>query len=236
MLNSTDNSISAFSLDPTTGDLSALATYPIVASVANPQSIQMVRAGNYLYVAEYANNGVEVFTITAGSGVLTQGVMGSPFTTDVSPHSLAVDPSGSVLYTANEGASGDGSVSAFTVNASSGVLISASALPLPIQAANQISIDPQGKFLFVTESNALAVYPITLSTAALGAAVAAPPFAAGSVPFSVSVDLTGQFVYVADYGLASVSQFTMDTGTGVLTAMQVPTVAAGLNPVFSAIH
>jgi 6-phosphogluconolactonase len=234
VLNMADNSISAFSLGAT-GALGALTTYPIVAPVANPQARQMIGAGNYLYVAEYANNAVEVFSITAGTGVLTQGVTGSPFPTDTGPYSLVADPSGAVLYTANIASSGAGSISPFTIN-SSGVLTSASVLPLAIPAVNYISIDPQGKFLFVTESNALAVYPITLSTAALGAPVVAPAFAAGSVPISVSVDLTGQFVYVADYGLDSVSQFTMDTGTGVLTPMQVPTVAAGIGPVTIAIH
>ncbi len=235
LLNTADNSISAFSLDPSTGDLGAPATYPIVEPIANPQPRQMARAGNYLYVAEYANNAVEVFAITAGTGVLTQGVTGSPFTTDTGPYSLAVDPSGSVLYTANVASTGSGSVSPFTIN-SSGVLTPASALPLAIPVFFYISIDPLGKFLFVTEDNAVAAYPITASTAALGVPIAAPGIAAGSFPYSVSIDLTDSFVYVANNGAANVSQFNFDSTAGALTPMQVPTVAAGRNPVFSAIH
>ncbi len=146
VLNLTDNSISAFSLNPATGVLSALATptYPVMSTNPNPQTEQMVRAGNYLYVAEYATNSVEVFAITAGTGALTQGVTGSPFATDTGPYSLAADPSGSVLYTANLGATAAGSISGFTINSSTGILTPAGAQPLAIPAVNYISIDPQG--------------------------------------------------------------------------------------------
>jgi 6-phosphogluconolactonase len=237
VLNLTDNSISAFSLNPASGVLSALPTptYPVMSTNPNPQTEQMVRAGNYLYVAENATNSVEVFAITAGTGALTQGVTGSPFATDTGPYSLAADRSGSVLYTANRGATAAGSISGFTVNSSTGILTPAGAQPLAIPATNYLSIDPQGKFLFVTETNAVAVYPITRSSGVLGAAVAGPPFAAGSNPYSVSVDLTDQFVYVANDGAANVSEFTLDS-TGVLTPMQGSPVAAGSNPGFIAIH
>ncbi|MGO9933024.1 MAG: beta-propeller fold lactonase family protein [Steroidobacteraceae bacterium] len=233
VLNVADNSISAFSLDQT-GALSVLATYPIVQTNPNPQPLQMVRAGNYLYLAEYASSSVEVFAITPATGELMEGVTGSPFATDTEPYSLAVDPSGLVLYTANVGSTGSGSISAFTIS-SSGVLVSASALPLAIPVAEDISIDSQGHFLFVTEANGVAVYPIIISTGLLGAAVAGSPFAAGTTPYSVNVDLTDQFVYVANYGSANVSQFTLGN-TGVLTPQPGSPIAAGNDPVFVAIH
>jgi 6-phosphogluconolactonase len=235
VLNAADNSISAFSLDQTTGVLSSLATYPIVETSPNPKPLQLARAGNYIYVAENATNSVEVFAIAAGTGVLTEGVAGSPFATDSGPYSLATDPSGSVLYTANTGSSGGGSISGFTIN-SSGALTPASALPLAIPVVNYISVDPQGKFLFVTENNAIAVYPITLSTGMLGTPVPGPVFAAGSFPYSISVDLTDQFVYVANYNSANVSEFILDSNSGVLSAQQGSPIASGTNPVFIAIH
>jgi len=200
----------------------------------NPQPEQMVRAGNYLYVAEYAANSVEVLAIGAG-GVLTQGVVGSPFATDTSPYSLAADPAGSVLYTANIGSNAAGSISAFTVNPATGGLTPVGAQPLAIPVYNNISIDPQGNFLFVTENNAVAVFPITKSTGALGAGVSGPAFAAGSNPYSVSVDNTDQFVYVANDGTANVSEFLLDN-TGVLTPMPGSPVGAGNEPDFVAIH
>jgi 6-phosphogluconolactonase len=236
VLNLTDNSISAFSLNQSTGVLSTLATYPIVETNPNPQAEQIVRAGNFLYVAESATNSVQVFSIAASTGLLTQGVTGSPFATDTGPYSLAANPSGSVLYTANRGATAAGSISAFTVNSSTGMLTPVTAQPLAIPVSNYLSIDPQGIFLFVTENNAVAVYPITKSSGVLGTAVAGPPFAAGSLPYSVGVDLTDQFVYVANDGSANVSEFMLNSSTGVMTPMAGSPVAAGINPDFIAIH
>jgi 6-phosphogluconolactonase len=238
VLNLTDNSISAFSLNPATGVLSALATptYPVMSTNPNPQTEQIVRAGNYLYVAEFATNSIEVFAITAGTGALTQGVTGSPFATDTGPYSLAADPSGSVLYAANRGATAAGSISGFTINSSTGILTPVGTQPLAIPAVNHISIDPQGSYLFVTETDAVAVYPITRPTGVLGTAVPGPAFVAGSNPYSVSVDLTDQFVYVANHGSANVSEFLLDSSTGVLTAQQGSPIGAGTNPVFIAIH
>lgn len=235
VLSSNDSSISAFSLDQSTGELSALATYPITEANPSPQPRQLVRAGNYLYVAEYGANSIEVFVIAPGTGTLTQGVAGSPFATDTQPYSLAVDPSGSVLYSANTGPDGAGSISPFTINSSTGVLTPASVLPLAIPAYNQISIDPQGKFLFVTEIDGVSVYPISTSNGTLGAPVAGPPFTTGSFPYSVSVDITGEFAYVANAGQADVSEFTLDSSTGVLTPIQGSPVAAGDNPTSVAI-
>ena len=107
---------------------------------------------------------------------------------------------------------------------------------LAIPVVNHISIDPQGAYLFVTETDAVAVYPITRPTGMLGTAVPGPAFVAGSNPYSVSVDLTDQFVYVANYGSANVSEFLLDSSTGVLTAQQGSPIGAGTNPVFIAIH
>jgi 6-phosphogluconolactonase len=236
VLNLADNSISAFSVAQASGILAALATYPITEVNPDPQPEQIVRAGNFLYVAEFATNSVEVFAITAGSGVLTQGVTGAPFATDEGPFSLAVDPSGSVLYTANVASTAAGSISAFTVNALNGVLTAVSAQSLAIPVANQISIDPQGKFLFVTENDAVAIYPIAQVTGMLGAAVAAPPFVTGSNPYAVSIDATDQFVYVGNKGSANVSEFTLDSSTGVMTPMPGSPLAAGINPGFIAIR
>ena len=70
----------------------------------------------------------------------------------------------------------------------------------------------------------------------LGPAVAGSPFATGLTPLTVSVDLTDQFVYVANYGSANVSEFLLDSSTGVLTAQSGSPIGTGANPVFIAIH
>lgn len=128
-----------------------------------------------------------------------------------------------MLYTAN----GTANVSAFTVNPSSGALTPVAGNPQAIPVSSYVSIDSQGKFLFVTESAGVAVYPINKTTGALGVAATGSPFAAGSNPYSVSVDPTGQFVYVGNDTSANVSEFTLNGTTGVLTAVTGSPVAAG---------
>ncbi len=82
----------------------------------------------------------------------------------------------------------------------------------------------------------LAVYPIDATTAALGTASTGSPFATGTNPYSVSIDPTGDFVYVANDQSANVSEFTLNSTTGVLSPVMGSPVAAGSNPDFIAIR
>lgn len=181
-------------------------------------------------------------TIAAGTGELARPITETPATTGPAPAGLAINPSGSVLYTANSGAGQNSSISAFTVDSSTGALTSIAGNPLAIPVAGYISIDPQGKFLFVPEANSmagsvgLAVYPIDATTAALGTASTGSPFATGTNPYSVSIDPTGDFVYVANDQSANVSEFTLNSTTGVLSPVMGSPVAAGSNPDFIAIR
>jgi len=58
---------------------------------------------------------------------------------------------------------------------------------------------------------------------------AAATVATGTYPYSVTVDPTGQYAYVANYNSANVSQYTIGS-TGALTAMSTATVATGNSP------
>jgi 6-phosphogluconolactonase len=237
--NFSDNTISGYSLDKSTGALAPLANSPYTALGINPQPSQIATAGSYLYVADSGTNIVEFFAIAAGTGELSRPITETPATTDTAPLSLAVNSSGSVLYTANAGSGQQGSISAFTVNSSSGALSAVAGNPLAIAARGYISIDPQGKYLFVPElvagTNGISVYSLDSTTGVPGTAVAGSPFATGSNAYSVSVDPTGQFVYVGNDGSANVSEFALNRSTGALTPVAGSPVPAGANPDFVAI-
>ena len=222
MANYGDNTISAYSLSTATGVLTPLTGSPFAVPGVGPGPVQIVASGDYLFSANMNAGTVAVFAITSGTGVLTQGINGSPFATDVRPRSIAVDPTGKVLYTANAGAGGAGSISGYTVDLSSGALTPVAGSPFPIPVTYNIGIDSQSRYLFVTEAAGVAVYPIVnTATGLLNSPVAGSPFAAGTTPFSVSIDLADQFVYVANDGSASVSQYTFSPATGVLTPVAV---------------
>jgi 6-phosphogluconolactonase (cycloisomerase 2 family) len=218
--------ISAYSVS-NSGALVPLAKYT-VSSALNTAVV----AGNYLYVAGYYTNSITVFSI-GSSGKLSQNVPGSPFPTDTGPYSIVADPSASVLYTANNGVptgteATPGSISAFTINSSTGALTPVPGNPQPIAAQGSLSLNPIGEFLLVPERIGVAVYGIDTATGALSAA-AGSPFVAGTAPSVVSVDPTGRFVYVVNNGSNNVSEFKLES-TGALTPLAGSPVPVENNP------
>ena len=69
----------------------------------------------FLFVAEF-NTGLRVLSIGT-SGALSE-ISGSPYTAGTGPTGVIVDPTGSYVYVANKGSN---NISAYTLNASSGV-------------------------------------------------------------------------------------------------------------------
>ncbi|MFI4889304.1 MAG: beta-propeller fold lactonase family protein [Steroidobacterales bacterium] len=226
-----DSTISAYALTVASGALTALSGSPYAIPGTSPAPRQIARSGDYLFSANFNANSVQVFAIAAGTGELTSGIGGSSFATDAQPHSLAINPAGTVLYTANNGAGGTGSISAFTLDLSTGKLTPVTGSPYAIPVVNNITVDSQNHYLMVTESAGIAVYPIVNpATGVLNLPIAGSPFATGTNPYSVSVDLTDQFVYVGNDGSANISEFTLNGATGVLTAVAGSPMAAGANP------
>lgn len=229
--NVTSNNISAFSINATTGALTAITGSPFTVSGTNPQPQSIGTAGNFVYVVNGGTNTAAAFAVTAGTGALTAALT---MATGVSPYSMAIDPSGAVAYVANAGTAGS-SISAYTINSTTGALTPNAGNPLAIQPGNYLSIDPLGKFLFVPGATGVSVYPINTTTAALGTPAAGSPFVTGNNPYSVRVDPSGKFAYVANDGSGTVSAFTLNSSTGVLTAVTGSPFTAGQFPDFLAI-
>jgi len=187
-------------------------------------------AGGYIYTANSTADTISAFAITAGTGVLT-AVPGSPFTTASLPESIAIDPTGSFLYVANEGSN---QVSVYTISPASGALTPIAGSPF---AAGEFPIwlqmHPSGKFLFAlnagtNELGNVTAFLIDSSSGALST-VPSSPFAVGTQPLSMTVDPSGNFLYVTNqqrtvYPLAccvnDVSMYTIDTTTGALSALR----------------
>jgi YVTN family beta-propeller protein len=146
---------------------------------------------------------------------------------------VCVDPSGRFAYVANFGSD---NVSAYTINASTGVLTeidqNGATAGTAVAAGSHpfsISIDPSGKFAYVAnlDSDTVSAYTINATTGALTSVGA--DVAAGDGPFIVTVDPSGQFAYVGNSYSNTVSTYTINATTGVLTPVG-SSVASGNGP------
>jgi DNA-binding beta-propeller fold protein YncE len=86
----------------------------------------------------------------------------------------------------------------------------------------------------LSASSNVSAYTVDSSTGAL-TAVSGSPFAAGTGPYSVTVDPSGKFTYAVNYFSNNVSAYTIDSSTGALTVVSGSPFAAGLQPTSVAI-
>jgi 6-phosphogluconolactonase (cycloisomerase 2 family) len=227
------NNVSGYRIDPRTGALTAIPGSPFPAGSV-PFSVAVAPNGKFAYVANQGSNNVSGYAIDRKTGALT-AIAGSPFPAGSTPFSVAVDRSGSFAYTANFGSN---NVSGYTIDPSTGALTpiaASSGNPFPAGSAPvSVAVDPSGKFAYVANfgSNNVSGYTIDPSTGALTpiAASSGNPFPAGSGPFSVAVDPSGTFAYVANNGSNNVSGYRIDPKTGALTAITGAPFPAEVEP------
>ena len=131
---------------------------------------------------------------------------GSPFPAGGNPLSLAVGAGGKFLYTANPDATNP-SISGFSIDPTSGALSPLSGSPFPLPVSHYMATDQTGTYLYVTSGASIVGYAIDATTGAL-TALPGFPVAAGANAYSVSIDPTNQFLYVANDGAANVCGFT----------------------------
>jgi 6-phosphogluconolactonase len=237
----TDGSVSAYSIDPTTGVLTSTSGG---ISGNSPKfccftAVAVHPSDKFAYVAngDSTPRSVSMYTINSSSGALTRfGTIAA----EGFPTSVVVDPSGQFVYVAAEtdsGIPGAGSVSMYAINATTGALTSigtiATGTMIAQSSSNSIVVDPTGAFAYVTNSgsNNVSMYSINATT---GVLTSAGTIDAGTTPLSVAVDPTGKFAYVTNFNSNDVSMYTINATTGVLTS--IGTIATGQSPTLIAIH
>jgi 6-phosphogluconolactonase len=169
------------------------------------------------FVFESNNNQVSIFQVDSTSGSVT--ATPNPVPGPSLSGGLALT-STNFLYVAD---SGNNAVDAFTVNPSTGALATVSGSPYTVasgQGAQGMSVDPGGKFLFVTQHNTNQVAAFTINSTGQLTAVAGSPFPAGSFPEESIVDPSGKFLYVSNNmdALGGISAYTIGSD-GTLTAV-----------------
>jgi len=232
--NSGTNTVYAYAVDPASGALRAVAGSPF-ATGAGPVAIAIDPAGKVAIVANQTSGNVSAFTINATTGAFTQAP-GSPFATGATPTSVGITPSGQYAYVANGLAN---NVSGFSIDGTTGAL---TAVPGGSFAAGSSPVslmaDPSGKFVYVlnagSASETITAYAIDTSTGNLAVVASVRTRGEGSsIALSggaAAVTYTPKYAYVANNYGNTISAYSVNPATGVLTSIAGSPFATGSAP------
>jgi 6-phosphogluconolactonase len=192
--------------------------------------------------------GIHIFRVNRDTGAMQPAGV---YRMGTSPSHLAVNATGTRLYSANEtdrvGEEKEGTVSAFSIDRADGQLTLLNSVRSGGAGPTYVSIHPSGRFLLVANyfGGSVAVLPV-LSGGRLGEATDvkvdvgeigptratnAPP---GSFAFSghdrthahmIQADPSGRFVLHVDLGLDRIFVWKFDEQKGTLTANEPPSVS-----------
>ena len=229
------NQVSGFSINTSTGALSAPETIP---GPNDSVGIAGSPAANLLYVSDFAGNALDGFSINSSSGALGT-ITGFPLSLGNSPGAagIAIDPAGKFLFVTDLNA---GVIEGFNIGPH-GTLSSVGGSPFPASnSPSHAAVDPSGKFLFVSNTNdalgGISAYRIG-STGTLSVVQGSPfPTQAFGGPATLAVHSSGKFLYVAMSGTANpnhlIFAFTIDFTTGILGPVANSPFNAGTDPLF----
>ncbi len=176
------NTVSAYSVDTSTGSLTEIPGSPFPAG-PNPFFVAVHPSGNFLYADNVNGQSVSAYALDSITGALRE-IAGSPFTVGSGPRAMALDPAGKYAFVANTNSN---NMSAFTIESTTGALQPIAGSPFPTGTSPDWAIvDPLGKFLYVVnfDSNNISVFTIDPASGFLTGVGTVP---AGSGPISMTL-------------------------------------------------
>ena len=198
-----------------------------VVSGISPVALRVDSTGQWLIVVDPTPKAY-VFSINTTNGTLTSA--GSVPLGTGSPNHMTITPDNTLVYVSL----GTGGVAILTFNSTTGVLTNNNQILAPKQnlnAAQGLTVDPTGTYLFVAETGTsiVRVLSITASTGALKE-LTGSPYTTGTGPTGVLIDSTGSYLYVTNRGSNNVSAFLLSS-SGALTQISGSPFATGINPI-----
>jgi 6-phosphogluconolactonase len=214
--------IDGFSINQTTGALTALAGSPFStgtlsvpgALAAPPGDLGSSPGSSLLYATDSGT--IDMFTISA-AGVPT-ALSGSPFVPGVG-FSIVVDPSGNFLYAADDDP--PGGIFAFTTD-SAGALAPVPDSPFTIPGQTvadslPMGIVDNGSYVYAALSQSNQIAAFSIASGGTLTPVPNSPFPAGTAPSAVA--FAGNFLYAINASDGTISGYSIDPATGVLTPL-----------------
>jgi 6-phosphogluconolactonase (cycloisomerase 2 family) len=227
---SSGGNVSAYTIDATTGALTAVKGSPFSAGT-EPSGVAIDPTGKFAYVSNYGDNDVDAYTIDATTGALT-AVKGSPFPTGEEPEYVAIDPKGKFAYVPNYESN---SVSAYAIE-SDGALKPVKGSPFAAGTETAgATVNPSGKFVYAPNYGADTVSAYTIESSGALKPVKGSPYVTGSSPTNVVVDPNGKYAYVVDDASSNVSAYAINATSGALTQVKGSPFTAGTGPEYVAV-
>jgi 6-phosphogluconolactonase len=251
-----DSSVSAYSIDLSTGLLTANGGE--VATGKVPSAMLLAPSGTLLFVANSnptvppnspactlpSPGTITAYTVNT-NGTLTAVSGSSP--TGLVPLAMAIDSGGHFLFVANQGLQCDpasGSISVFSIQDKTLTEVPGSPFPSAVQNApsgtgpSGIAVTPDGKFLYV--ANQFDSTLTKFSVDASGVLTQGPVVSVGTTPSAATITADGGVLYVAN--ASTISAFTIcnqiltscndpTSPDGSLTAVAGSPFSAGIQPV-----
>jgi len=216
------NQIQAFSINHTTGALTAVQGSPF--TTAGGSTVASDPQGHFLFVGSTSTGQISVFQINATTGVLTQNSNSPFFTTLLFSYFVSVDGQGKYLYVGQHNPSLPTGV--FSIDPTTGDLQSVGTFSLGVSGGSIASFNSGASEFYVAGSgiggdNNLYVFAIDPTTG-IPSPVNGQPFPTSATPNFVAVHPSGKFLYVSelDSSQAGVFEgFQLDSSTGAVTAL-----------------
>lgn len=248
------NQVSAFAVDPGTGAFTPVPGSPFPTGI-NPGQIDLSPDGTFAYVANLNGGTVSAYSIDPATGALDPvtaggagpcGVIPDPgncFAAGTGPRDVTVASGGGHVYVVNLA---DDSVSAYSIDPVNGALAELAGSPLA--AGNgpwAVALSADGAYAYVANfvGDDVSVYsidastgvPSPMTTGGAGACNGATPdpgncFAAGNGPVAVGITADNGFAYVTNRDDNNISGYSIDAGSGALTALGTSPYATGDSP------
>jgi 6-phosphogluconolactonase (cycloisomerase 2 family) len=234
--NQASNSISVF-LIAANGSLSPAADSPV--AVSSPFGLAVNSTGTVLFANNFPDSQTSDLNTVSSFQIGVNGVLipisGSPFNTAssagfASAIGLAADPSGRFLFVGDHMAE---SVVSFNI-AASGALTPVMQLPASAPSCSvschnnplRLAVHPNAQFVYSTnvQAGTLSAFKTVNGSLSLIADVAT-----GQHPFGVALDPTGTFLFVVNKVDNTVSAFSVDATTGMVSPLSGSPFSGGLN-------
>lgn len=192
------SAIYGFSIDGSTGALTALASNP--TSVTQGSQIIADPNGKYLFVSDTVGSGVTMLTVNS-DGTLTAG---TETLTAVDPFYMATDGSGKFLYVMNGGS--------LQVYSYVGGVLVAEGSPVSFNMFQMVG-DVGGNYMYATNgtTSGIYVYTIASGTGALTAVSSESPFVTAYPPNQLVISPSGGNLY--SFNGVALEAFSLSSGT-----------------------